>query len=79
MTKNKRNIDISSATINESPNKLASSNLQKHRKRKTIVISLYEKTLEKIELLINLRKVKTTRQTWIEEAVIEKLDKDEFS
>ena len=41
--------------------------------RKAILIKLDGATLDQIEAAARARKVKTTRQTWIEEAVIEKL------
>lgn len=45
-------------------------------KRKPILIKLDIAVLNQIETAARRRKVKTTRQTWIEEAVIEKLARD---
>jgi hypothetical protein len=44
-----------------------------NNKRKAILIKLDSATIDQIEAVARARKVKTTRQTWIEEAVIEKL------
>lgn len=58
---------------------IATNNIRKKsskdRIRKSILIKLFQETLEKIDIVLESRPIKTTRQRWIEEAILEKLKK----
>ena len=43
--------------------------------RKSVLLNLYPETIERINQAVNVRSVRITRQTWIEEAIQEKLSR----